>query len=149
MVKQATIEHIDRTLADPAGQWLLKAHPHGQIEWPNDSEQRLAQTTGEDRVFFAEDCWWIVDFKTAEPNLAKRDDFLEHEVGRYRCQLVNIRRPSSVKDQPNRFETPQPQSAVKNGALFHCAGPSRNVAIPSPGLIAFRVRVFTMLLPCC
>ena len=125
LVKEATIDHIDRTLADPAGQWLLTAHPHGQIEWPvttvsNGLPKRLVM----DRVFFNEDCWWIVDFKTAEPKPGEAlAVFLEHEVGRYRGQLDQYRSALAalLSDQPNRFENPAAAGAPSKTALYFTA----------------------------
>ena len=137
LVKEATIDHIDRTLADPAGQWLLTAHPHGQIEWPvttvsNGLPKRLVM----DRVFFNEDCWWIVDFKTAEPKPGEAlAVFLEHEVGRYRGQLDQYRSALAalLSDQPNRFENPAAAGAPSKTALYFTAL-AHLETLPSPPL---------------
>ena len=89
-----------------------------------------------DRVFFAEDFWWIVDFKTAEPKPGEAlTAFLEHEVGRYRSQLDQYRSALAALliDQPDRFETPAATVAPSKTALYFTAL-AHLETLPSPPL---------------
>ena len=124
-VKETTIRHIDTTLADAVGQWILAPNAHGQIEWPITTvNDRLPKRLIMDRVFFDEDCWWIIDFKTAEPDPSEAfEDFFEQEVRRYRDQLEQYRSALSalLSDQPNRFGSTAVTTAPIKTALYFTA----------------------------
>jgi ATP-dependent exoDNAse (exonuclease V) beta subunit len=124
-VKETTIRHIDTTLADSMGQWILAPNAYGQIEWPITTvSDRLPKRLIMDRVFFSEDCWWIIDFKTAEPDSGEAlEDFFEQEVRRYRDQLEQYLSALSalLSDQPNRFGSTAVATAPIKTALYFTA----------------------------
>ena len=79
-----------------------------------------------DRVFFYRDSWWIVDYKTAEPNPNQAvADFVTQEVSRYRGQLDQYSRALSalLSDQPERFESSASTTAPIKTALYFTALP--------------------------
>ena len=126
-VKEVALLHIDRTLKNPAGQWLLEAHVHGQVEWPiTIAVDGVAKRLVMDRIFFSRDSWWIVDYKTAEPDLNQAvSDFIAQEVSRYRGQLDQYSRALSalLSDQPERFESSASTKAPIKTALYFTALP--------------------------
>ncbi len=81
--------HLERTRSDTSGAWLLDAHEEACAELPLtgviDGE---VQNVVLDRMFVADGCRWIVDYKTAAP--APDEDveaFVARELARYRPQL--------------------------------------------------------------
>ncbi|MEC8492997.1 MAG: UvrD-helicase domain-containing protein [Pseudomonadota bacterium] len=126
-VTEVALLHIDRTLKNPAGQWLLEAHVHGQVEWPiTMAVDGVAKRLVMDRIFFSRDSWWIVDYKTAEPDLNQAvSDFIAQEVSRYRGQLDQYSRALSalLSDQPERFEGSASTTAPIKTALYFTALP--------------------------
>lgn len=122
-VLDAALEHIRLTLADANGQWLLQAHPGGHFEWP----VTIATTTGPrrlifDRIFQGPDAWWIVDFKTSQPQEHESlEDFLNEERQRYRPQLNQYHRALSalLQQHPNPLshEASSPL-AIRTGLYF-------------------------------
>jgi ATP-dependent exoDNAse (exonuclease V) beta subunit len=115
--------HVQKTLAEPTGHWLLQAHRNGYFEWPI----TVATHTGPrklvfDRVFRTDDAWWIVDFKTSEPQPgAALTDFLTEEASRYSPQLQRYQQAlSSLINQCPEIFTPAPTKAlpVKTALYF-------------------------------
>lgn len=88
-VFDAAQRHIQQTLTDSKGQWLLQAHPNGRFEWSvTVASQAGANKLIFDRLFRTEDTWWIVDFKTSQPQQGQElGYFLAAEIARYRPQL--------------------------------------------------------------
>ena len=126
-VREVALLHIDRTLKNPAGQWLLEAHVHGQVEWPiTIAVDGVAKRLVMDRVFFSRDSWWIVDYKTAEPDPNQAvADFIAQEVSRYRGQLDQYSSALSalLSDRPERFESSASSKAPIKTALYFTALP--------------------------
>jgi ATP-dependent exoDNAse (exonuclease V) beta subunit len=122
--------HVQQTLADPTGCWLLQAHLNGHFEWP----VTVATSAGPrklvfDRIFRTDDAWWIIDFKTSVPTSgaalnesgAALNDFLAEETIRYSSQLQRYRQALSslIKQCPEIF-TPAPTKVlpVKTALYF-------------------------------
>ena len=126
-VTEVALLHIDRTLKNPAGQWLLEAHVHGQVEWPiTIAVDGVAKRLVMDRVFFSRDSWWIIDYKTAEPDPNQAvTDFIAQEVGRYRGQLDQYSSALSalLSDRPEHFESSASSTARIQTALYFTALP--------------------------
>ena len=116
------LQHIDKTLKNPAGQWLLKAHAHSRVEWPiTIAMDGVATRFVMDRVFFYRDSWWIVDYKTAEPNPNQAvADFVSQEVSRYRGQLDQYSSALSLllSDRPENFESSAMSTSPIKTALY-------------------------------
>ena len=81
-----------------------------------------------DRVFFR-DSWWIVDYKTAEPNPNQAvADFVSQEVSRYRGQLdqySSALSSCSVTD-PSVLKVQQVYITNKDSALLYWVAPTRD-----------------------
>jgi ATP-dependent helicase/nuclease subunit A len=81
-VAAEALEYALSTSRDPVGQWILS--PHGQsaseVRWVGVLKGSLHSVQA-DRVFRAgpaprlegDDCWWIIDYKTAHDELDSRD----------------------------------------------------------------------------
>lgn len=84
---------LERTLADPRGQWLLAPHQNAVCEYSltimaNDDSQRLIL----DRSFICEDgARWIIDYKSSTHEGSDLAGFVQSELQRYREQLLNYR----------------------------------------------------------
>jgi hypothetical protein len=116
------VAHVEQTLADPTGHWLLQAHLNGHFEWPI----TVATHTGPrtlvfDRVFRTDDAWWIVDFKTSVPQPgAALTDFLAEEAIRYSSQLQRYRQALSslISQCPEIFNPVPTQGLPVKTALY-------------------------------
>lgn len=82
-------EHVQRTLDDPTGRWIIQSHPYGWFEWPVTAVvQQTPRRFVIDRLFVSDNVLWIVDFKTSEPtNGMDLAHFFKEEVQRYHRQL--------------------------------------------------------------
>jgi ATP-dependent exoDNAse (exonuclease V) beta subunit len=124
-VYDAAHSHIQSTLAEPTGQWLLQPHQNGQFEWP----LTMATHAGPrkiilDRVFRTEEAWWIVDFKTSQPQPQQAlADFLAEEIARYSPQLRRYEQAlqSLVTQCPEIF-TPVPLPALPMKTALYFTG---------------------------
>jgi ATP-dependent exoDNAse (exonuclease V) beta subunit len=86
------LQALNRTLADPIGQWLLKPHPLAASESSLTTPERTLRA---DRTFLAgptplssgDSTLWIVDFKTTEQGTRTNEAFRELELAKYRAQM--------------------------------------------------------------
>ncbi len=90
------IEHVDRTLADEDGRWVLGAHPGGATEWSltalDDAGQ--PQQLVLDRHFRdpASGGHWIIDYKTSRPLPGEpAEAFAAREADAHAAQLARYR----------------------------------------------------------
>ena len=121
-VFDTAVAHVEQTLADPTGHWLLQAHLNGHFEWPI----TVATHTGPrklvfDRVFRTDDAWWVVDFKTSVPQPgAALTDFLAEEAIRYSSQLQRYRQALSslISQCPEIFNPVPTQGLPVKTALY-------------------------------
>jgi ATP-dependent exoDNAse (exonuclease V) beta subunit len=79
---------MQKTLASPAGRWVLAAHAEAATEqaWSTCEVGQVSQHVI-DRVFVAEGCRWIVDYKTVRPYDAGLA-LLQVQAKSYRPQLA-------------------------------------------------------------
>jgi ATP-dependent exoDNAse (exonuclease V) beta subunit len=89
------LQEIQHCLQEQFFGWLIsKDHPRAYCEWSLEDRPAENQiSTGiMDRVVFDGDSWWVVDYKTSRPLSGESvDRFIEHEVNRYRPQLLAYR----------------------------------------------------------
>jgi ATP-dependent exoDNAse (exonuclease V) beta subunit len=90
------VAHVDRTLADPNGRWVLARHPEGACELPLsavDEAGELRQLVL-DRYFREVEAGacWVVDYKTSRPAPGEaRAAFLVRETALHAAQLAAYR----------------------------------------------------------
>jgi len=89
---ELVISALCRTLASPAGRWILTQHGHAGAEqaWSvRGVEDGAAVTVNHviDRIFVADGCRWIIDYKTVLAGADEPAAALEARAGEYRPQL--------------------------------------------------------------
>ncbi len=124
-VFDAAQTHIERTLAEPKGQWLLQAHVNGHFEWP----VTVATSSGArklifDRMFRTDDAWWIIDFKTSEPQRGEAlHAFLTEETNRYGPQLQRYQQAlSALVTQCPEIFNPMPATGLPVRTALYFTG---------------------------
>ncbi len=90
----AATEHIQRTLADPTGLWLLSNHPEAASELAlSGIMDNTLLNIVVDRLFVTGGYRWIIDYKTATPARSEEAEaaFINNQVARYRPQLLRYK----------------------------------------------------------
>jgi ATP-dependent exoDNAse (exonuclease V) beta subunit len=89
------LQEVRNCLEEEFFSWLLgKNHHQAYCEWSLEDRPATHQIRSAtiDRVVFDGDSWWVVDYKTSRPLSGESvDRFIEHEVNRYRPQLLAYR----------------------------------------------------------
>jgi hypothetical protein len=95
------IDAVGSVVADPVGRWLLDRHEQAASELPlTVRSEGILEHLRIDRTFVdADDCRWIVDFKTSVHEGADVAEFLDSEVERYREQLTRYATAMAELDQ--------------------------------------------------
>ena len=92
---------LERVLADPEGLWILGPHPDAASEFSLSTTAATAITTVRaDRIFRAgpiphapgDECFWIIDYKTAAHGTAGLEAFLASQRDHYAAQLETYAR---------------------------------------------------------
>lgn len=101
---EPVLHALRNTLEDPAGRWVLAAHPSAETEHSlrtADSKLRPDRMflAGAEPLTFGDDALWIVDYKTAEPGGRDLALFLADEQARYAPQLRGYA-AASAADRP-------------------------------------------------
>jgi ATP-dependent exoDNAse (exonuclease V) beta subunit len=91
------VRALQATLASADGRWLLAAHPEAAAEqaWSS-REGDVAVNHVIDRVFVADGCRWIVDYKTvraADDELPARAEGFRPQLERYARLFAGDPRP--------------------------------------------------------
>lgn len=91
------ISSLRKALETEEAQWILAPHPgaDSEVRWMGMIDDRV-QTVQVDRVFRtgkeigsqSGDVWWIVDYKTSEPNSVPLEIFLQQQQLAYQDQLT-------------------------------------------------------------
>jgi ATP-dependent exoDNAse (exonuclease V) beta subunit len=89
---ELVVTALCRTLASPAGRWILAQHDGAGAEqaWSARGVEDGAPVTVNhviDRIFVADGCRWIVDYKTVRADADDSSTAMQMRAGEYRPQL--------------------------------------------------------------
>ena len=102
------VSALCRTLESAAGRWVLARHDAAAAEqaWTSRDErdgEAVAVNHVIDRIFVADGCRWIVDYKTVRVPAGSGEDFLRERAAEYRPQLARYASLFAADATPTRL----------------------------------------------
>jgi ATP-dependent exoDNAse (exonuclease V) beta subunit len=99
------VSALCQTLASAAGRWVLAQQNEAAAEqaWSSRDGEAVAVNHVIDRVFVADGCRWIVDYKTVRAPAADQEAFLAARAAEYRPQLERYASLFAADERPLRL----------------------------------------------